>query len=63
MGENWRHDWINRSFLDTEEKMPQARTFARGLDFIDRNCGADNWFLQIEAFDPHEPFFLSLIHI
>ena len=57
MGENWRHDWINRSFLDTEEKMPQVRTFARGLDFIDRNCGADNWFLQIEAFDPHEPFF------
>lgn len=56
-GENWRHDWINRSFLDAEEKMPQARTFARGLDFIDRNYQSDNWFLQIEAFDPHEPFF------
>lgn len=56
-GENWRHDWINRAFLDSEEKMPQARTFARGLDFIDRNKEADNWFLQIEAFDPHEPFF------
>ncbi len=56
-GENWRHDWINRSFLDAEEKMPQARTFARGLDFIERNCNSDHWFLQIEAFDPHEPFF------
>ncbi len=56
-GENWRHDWVNRSFLDKEEKMPQARTFARGLDFIDRNYDTDNWFLQIEAFDPHEPFF------
>ncbi len=55
--ENWRHDWINRSFLDSEEKMPQARTFAHGLDFIDRNWDADQWFLQIEAFDPHEPFF------
>lgn len=56
-GENWRHDWVNRAFLDSEEKMPQARTFARGLDFIDRCSGDDNWFLQIEAFDPHEPFF------
>lgn len=56
-GENWRHDWVNRSFIDEEEKMPQARTFARGLDFIERNYESDNWFLQIEAFDPHEPFF------
>lgn len=56
-GQNWRHDWVNRSFLDNEEKMPQARTFARGLDFIDRCAQDDNWFLQIEAFDPHEPFF------
>jgi len=28
-----------------------------GLEFIDRNKGHDNWFLQIELFDPHEPFF------
>ncbi len=28
-----------------------------GLSFIDTNANADNWFLQIEAFDPHEPFF------
>ncbi|MEG2396676.1 MAG: sulfatase [Oscillospiraceae bacterium] len=56
-GENWRHDWINRSFLDSEDKMPQKRTFDTSLDFIDRNAGEDNWFLQIEAFDPHEPFY------
>ena len=37
--------------------MPQAQTFAAGLDFIRRNRGQDNWFLQIETFDPHEPFF------
>lgn len=55
--ENWRHDWVNRSFLSDEEKMPQAQTFARGLDFIERNWEEDRWFLQIEAFDPHEPFF------
>lgn len=55
--QNWRHDWINRSFLTSEEKMPQTRTFACGLDFIERNHEYDNWFLQIEAFDPHEPFY------
>ena len=30
--------------------------FARGFDFLDRNRDADNWLLQIETFDPHEPF-------
>ena len=31
--------------------------FANGLEFIERNHGEDNWFLQIETFDPHEPFY------
>ena len=26
-------------------------------DFININKDADNWFLQLETFDPHEPFF------
>ena len=30
--------------------------FAHGFDFLDRNRDADNWLLQIETFDPHEPF-------
>ncbi len=30
--------------------------FAHGFDFLDRNREADNWLLQIETFDPHEPF-------
>lgn len=56
-GQSWRHDWINRSFLKKEEDMPQCKTFECGLDFIERSVGEDNWFLQIEAFDPHEPFY------
>lgn len=55
--ENWRHDRVNRAFLDREEKMPQAQVFAQAQDFIERNAGEDRWFLQIEAFDPHEPFY------
>ncbi len=52
-----RQDMINRAFQSREAEMPQPRTFAAGLDFIARNAKEDNWFLQIETFDPHEPFF------
>ena len=54
-----RQDAVNRQFLQDEENMPQAVTFRNGLDFIDRNHAEDNWFLQIETFDPHEPFFAA----
>lgn len=50
-------DSLNREFLTTEDSMPQARTFRAGLDFLERNAQEDNWFLQIEAFDLHEPFY------
>ncbi|MBN1838080.1 MAG: sulfatase [Spirochaetales bacterium] len=53
----WRHDWVNREHMRSETDMPQARTFALGEEFILKNRGDDNWFLQIETFDPHEPFF------
>lgn len=52
-----RQDFINRSYLKEEKDFPQAVTFQNGLDFIEKNNGCDNWFLQIETFDPHEPFF------
>ena len=53
----WRQDWVNRSYIHSEEDMPQAQTFRLGMDFVRRNAGQDNWFLQLETFDPHEPFF------
>ena len=53
----WRHDWINRHDMPTPEDQPQAHTFRSGMAFIRDNHEADNWYLQIEAFDPHEPFF------
>ena len=52
-----KHDAVNRKYIDAEEKMPQAVTFQAGLDFLEKNHEADDWFLQIETFDPHEPFF------
>jgi len=56
-GKMWRQDWINRQHMQREEDQPQAKTFAMGLEFIHRNQAEDNWFLQIETFDPHEPFY------
>ena len=54
---HWRQDWVNRKYMKREEDQPQARTFKKGLEFISKNHTEDNWFLQIETFDPHEPFF------
>ncbi len=53
----WRQDRVNRQFMQREEEQPQPRTFAAGIDFIRRNARQDNWYLQIETFDPHEPFY------
>lgn len=52
----WRYDWVNRQEFQREEDYPQFKTFQLGLEFIERNCSEDNWMLQIETFDPHEPF-------
>lgn len=51
-----RQDWINRLYTQEECDYPQARTFEAGLAFIRTNHQADSWFLQLETFDPHEPF-------
>jgi arylsulfatase A-like enzyme len=50
-------DRVNRQFILTEADQPQTKTFAEGLEFLELNHAQDNWFLQLETFDPHEPFF------
>jgi len=42
-----------------EDNQPQAKTFDMGKSFIHENHDEDNWFLQIETFDPHEPYFTN----
>lgn len=48
---------INREFMREEQDFPSVQCFAAGLDFLDANKNADDWLLQIETFDPHEPFY------
>ncbi len=54
---HWRQDWVNRKYMQTEEEQPQPVTFKLATEFIEKNHQEDNWFLHIETFDPHEPYF------
>lgn len=51
-------DLINRAAMPTQQEHFTHRTISAGLEFLDTNQHQDNWFLQIECFDPHEPFFV-----
>lgn len=50
-------DFANRAAMTSTALQPQCITFQKGLDFLEKNHEKENWFLQIETFDPHEPFF------
>lgn len=52
-----RQDWVNRSYLQDEADMTQPTTFRLGEEFLRTNAGEDNWFLHLETFDPHEPYY------
>ena len=52
----FRHNIVNREFIREEKDFPSVQCFAQAFEFLDRNRDADNWLLQIETFDPHEPF-------
>jgi arylsulfatase A-like enzyme len=51
------HYMANRAYIREESEFPSTRCFDLAEEFLDTNHRADNWFLQVETFDPHEPFF------
>ena len=52
-----RQDFVNRHYMRKEKNQAQAVTFSQGIEFIRTNHACDNWFLHLETFDPHEPYF------
>ncbi len=50
-------DKVNRKYIKAEADTPIAKVMECGLEFLDANHQEDSWFLQIECFDPHEPFY------
>lgn len=50
-----QYQW-NRTKWPKEEEYPSPKTFASACDWLKDNQGKDDFFLMVEAFDPHEPF-------
>lgn len=53
-----RQDAVNRKRMQGEENHPHCKTFQAGMRFLEENYDQDNWYLHIEYFDPHEPYFV-----
>lgn len=47
---------INETRFKADKDFPIHQCFDAALDFLDMNGAEDDWFLQLECFDPHEPF-------
>ncbi len=47
---------INRTKIVEEDAFPCVKCFDATLDFLEVNGDSDNWLVQLETFDPHEPF-------
>lgn len=56
-GISFKQNWVNRNWQKEEENFSGSRVVKAGIEFIEDNLDEDNWFLQIECFDPHEPFY------
>jgi arylsulfatase A-like enzyme len=51
-------DAQNRFRMTEEDAHYHVRTCKEGIRFIEENRENDDWYLQLEYFDPHEPFFV-----
>lgn len=53
----WSDQYVlNKGAFGQEAGYPSPRTFAGAIDWLQQNADADDYFLWVEAFDPHEPF-------
>lgn len=46
----------NRQHYIQDADYPTPRTFSSAIQWLKENEGADDFYLMIDAFDPHEPF-------
>jgi len=50
------HNMVNREHIESEGDFPSTLCFDAACQFLKTQRETQNWFLQIETFDPHEPF-------
>jgi arylsulfatase A-like enzyme len=56
LGRSGPQNRANRTRQQREEEFSGPRTAQAGIDWLEDNRKADNWFLQVE---PHEPFYCT----
>ncbi|MEO8204437.1 MAG: sulfatase, partial [Betaproteobacteria bacterium] len=49
--------YVNRDYLEQTGLFPLSQCFDSAEAFLGAHHADDNWFLHLECFDPHEPFF------
>jgi arylsulfatase A-like enzyme len=59
LGQLGHQNLQNRRRQQREEEFSGPRTAQAAIDWLQDNKKADNWFLQVEIFDPHEPFYCT----
>jgi arylsulfatase A-like enzyme len=50
------NNMINRQYMVEEKDYCGPQVFGLAKEFLDKNHSVDDWLLQVECFDPHEPF-------
>jgi len=59
LGQLSQKNWHNRSRQVQEEEFSGPRTVQSAIEWLETNGRSDDWFLQVELFDPHEPFYCT----
>ncbi|HIF59728.1 MAG TPA: sulfatase [Rhodospirillales bacterium] len=57
MQQHRRAYMVNRQHIVEEKDFPCPQIFNNSFEFLNTNKDESNWLLQIECFDPHEPFY------
>ncbi len=59
LGQQTQQNTKNRQQQQREEDFSGPRTAQAAVEWLKHNRDADSWFLQVEIFDPHEPFYCT----
>ena len=47
---------MNKTLFTKDDEYPSPKTFLTACDWLEKNHEAENFFLMLDVFDPHEPF-------
>ena len=59
LGQLSQQNWRNRRLQQKEEEFSGPRTAQAAVEWICANKDSDDWLIQVEIFDPHEPFYCT----